>query len=341
MGTERLALLLEKFRDGICTSEELEELDAWFDRFADREDELKNLLANDPEERRRLKTDITSGIKEHIVHFGENGNAGDRRIRKRIWWQAAAVFLLLLLAGGIWWKRSDTVIPAYATTKTAQKQLSRVVLPDSSVVWLKEDSELKYQKKSDGQTRDVFLSGEAFFSVTRNEEKPFIVHTSDLTIKVLGTSFNVRSYRNDQTVETTLVHGKVAIKKNKDRKDEPEYVVLSPNQRATYSKKFKTMDINRLVDAREIAVLNMPERESVSMVFDELPFTEVLSRLENRFSINIHIENRKKLTCTFTADFEKESLPEILDLIAASHRITYTVKGDDVFIRGDVCAKSL
>lgn len=341
MGTERLALLLEKFRDGLCTDDELKELDSWFEQYSDREADLKNLLADDPDKRRRIKTDITAGLKKHVTGFGDDKKPIDRLNTKQVWWQMAAVFLALLLAGGIWWKRSQPGTPVYTASKTTQNQLTRVLLPDSSLVWLKQDSELRYHKRFDGQTRDVFLSGEAFFSVTKNKQKPFIVHTSELTIKVLGTSFNVKSYQNDQTVETTLVHGKVAIEKNSERPGEPAYVVLSPNQRATYSKKFKTMDINKMVDAREIAVLNMPEMESTSMVFDELPFTEVLSRLEKRFDINVHIENRKQLTCTFTADFEKESLSEILELIAASHRITYSVKGTDIFIKGDFCARSL
>src|SRR5690606_37889089 len=97
-------------------------------------------------------------------------------------------------------------------------------LADGTKVWLNAASRISYGKNfGNGALRDVYLDGEAFFDVAHDPDKPFIVHTSSIQIKVLGTSFNVRSYAEDNTIETTLVQGKVRIE-HPDQAGEPSGV---------------------------------------------------------------------------------------------------------------------
>lgn len=113
-------------------------------------------------------------------------------------------------------------------------QKSVLILPDGSKVWLNVDSKLTYTRDfTKRNKREVHLDGEAFFNVVHNESSPFIVHTSSsIRIEVLGTSFNVKSYKDDQTVETVLVNGKVSIDKLEENGLTLENLILEPNQRA-------------------------------------------------------------------------------------------------------------
>lgn len=338
MNRQRLAFLLDKQRTGTCTTDELAELDAWYHSFSPRERDIEMELENEPGTAARIGRDI----RDALPGFPE---ANDRlpeteatRVIPVRWGRvAAAVFLALLIAGGIWWKQRPSG-EEYAVVST-KDQLTKVLLPDSSVVWVKPGSTLRYERDLNGDTRNVYLNGEAFFDVSHDASKPFIVHTTDLKIRVLGTTFNVKSYPSDKTVEATLVRGKVMVEKN--QAPEPAPVILAPNQRAVYSREAGTVTVSLVGDVREIRALDLAAREQQSMVFEAVPFKEVLSRLESRFQVKIHIDNRQGLSCLFTADFEKESLGEILDLIALSHNVAYHIKGNEVFINGSICTNEV
>lgn len=294
-------------------------------------------LENEPATASRIESDLR-GILPGVSKYSDKTTLPQP---SRLWplrrvSVVAAVFLALLVAGGVWWKQRRPAESAYVVLATKQNQLSKVMLPDSSEVWVKAGSTLKYLKNFESGTRDVYLDGEAFFDVAHDASKPFVVHTADLRIKVLGTTFNVKSYPSDKTAEATLVKGKVMIEKN--LAPGPGPVILAPNQRATYSREARTVTVSSVADAREIKALDLATRERESMVFDAVPFTEVLTRLENRFEVKVHIADRQGLSCLFTADFEQEGLAEIFDLIAVSHNVTYRIKGNDVYINGNICA---
>ena len=126
---------------------------------------------------------------------------------------------------------SEKVAELAVTTKYGSK--TDIQLPDGSKVWLNSGSSLKYDKQFGKELREVVLSGEAFFDVVRNAEKPFIIHTTNMDIKVLGTRFNVKSYANDKQSEASLIHGsiEVFIKKEGLKKilSEPNHKIVVMN----------------------------------------------------------------------------------------------------------------
>ncbi len=210
-------------------------------------------------------------------------------------------------------------------------QKSVVLLSDGSKVWLNADSRITYSKDfNSGKTREVYLEGEAFFDVVKNPGKPFLVHTSAISIKVLGTAFNVKSYSTDKTIETTLVHGKVSIDRNDASKDESS-LVLKPNQRAIYSKTSKALNIEQVVAERTT------EWKNNKLVFDDTPFSEAIAQLERWYDVTIHIEQSGDLSCGLTADLENEKLEDVLKLLETSHQVTCTVLGKEVFVKGTLC----
>lgn len=215
------------------------------------------------------------------------------------------------------------------TNPSGQKSVLR--LSDGTTVWLNAASRISYARHFDGKgTRDVYLEGEAFFDVAHDTKRPFIVHTSSILIKVLGTSFNVKSYSEEKTIETTLVKGKVRIEKTgtTDKKDD---IDLVPNQRAVFDKESKAIQI------REVQAENSVPWKQDRLVFDEVSIDDVVLQMERWYGVTIHVEKRGDLNCKLSATIERESLEEVLRLLEASYSIRYHIKGRDVFLEGTFC----
>lgn len=214
------------------------------------------------------------------------------------------------------------------TTKGKQRQIT---LGDGTQVWLNAKSELRYPKDFLGkENREVFLDGEAFFNVSENREKPFIVHTSGLAIEVLGTAFNVRSYAEDPVVETTLVSGKVSIASPAE--DSIHHVTLLPNQQALFSKDSKQIALEESVNTEDYTGW-----KNGLMIFDNKPFSYIKETLERWYDVTITMEDKKSLSCTFSAKFKDKSLQEVLEIFKNTESINYWIKDGQVFISGKLC----
>lgn len=214
----------------------------------------------------------------------------------------------------------------------AKAQKSILFLSDGTKVCLNAASKISYFKDFENQkTRDVYLEGEAFFDVAHNEKKPFIVHTSSIKIKVLGTSFNVKSYFEEKTIETTLVRGKVHIEQSDVEGNRIGDIELKPNQRAVFNKESKIININEVVADNSLSW----KRER--LVFDEESIDNVILQMERWYNVKIHVKNKGNLDCKLTASIENESLEEVLSFISVAHNIQYTISGGEVFLEGALC----
>lgn len=224
----------------------------------------------------------------------------------------------------------DYVANDYVANANFEKTV--VFLHDGTKVWLNAGSKLRYPKDFEKQsTRDVYLEGEAFFDVARNAGKAFIVHTSSIKIKVMGTSFNVKSYKTEKTVETTLVEGKVRIEQSDVTGTRIGDVELKPNQLAVFDK------VSKVINIREIPGEKSGAWKEEKLVFDAQAMDYAILQLEKWYGVNIHTENKGSLNCRLTASIERETLEEVLQLIEASHHVTYRIEGSDVFIDGSLC----
>jgi transmembrane sensor len=215
---------------------------------------------------------------------------------------------------------------------TAIDEKTVVFLYDGTKVWLNADSRLTYPSDlGKRETRDVYLEGEAFFDVAPNASKPFIVHTASIRIKVMGTSFNVKSYKTAKTVETALVEGKVRIEQSNVAGKRIGDVELKPNQLAVFDKESKVINIKEIVAEKSGAW------KEDRLVFDAQPMDYVILQMEKWYGVDIHISNEENLSCRLTASIEDESLGEILKLIEASHNVAFRIEGTDVFMDGTLC----
>lgn len=161
---------------------------------------------------------------------------------------------------------------------------SKIVLSDSSVVWLNAGSSLIYPSKFTGKSREVVLFGEAYFSVNSNPDKPFIVRTSALEIRALGTEFNVSAYPEDNMIQTVLKKGSVTIKRIDGTKSENE-ILLSPNQLALFDKKTKQSRITVVnTDFYTLWTNGL-------LCFENRDLNRIIKSLERYYNINIQFED--------------------------------------------------
>jgi len=205
---------------------------------------------------------------------------------------------------------------------------SLITLEDGTKVWINADSRLEYSNDFlSGETRDVYLQGEAYFDVTPDKSRPFIVHVQDVQIKVLGTAFNVKGYHGEHKVEATLVHGKISLSGAS-----ADVVTLAANQRAVYLTEKK-----RLLVEHNVVTDNYTSWRNGVLVFDDQPLYEILPILERTFNVAIHTDQASSLDCRFTAKINNMSLDEVLELFGTSDKIGYTVYANEVYITGSFC----
>lgn len=182
---------------------------------------------------------------------------------------------------------NDSVIKAANDIPNVMNQLvipygnqSKLILSDNTVVWLNAGSRLVYPTFFNGKTREVLLFGEAFFEVSKNAEKPFIVKTSDIEIKVLGTQFNVSAYAEDKVIQTVLKEGSVAIRQNNATFFDSE-ILLKPNQMASFS---KSSNETKLTDV-DASYYTLWTKGLLS--FDDVDFNRILKKVERFYNISV------------------------------------------------------
>lgn len=182
---------------------------------------------------------------------------------------------------------NDSIIQAKTSTSEGMNQLvipygnqSKITLADNTVVWLNAGSRLIYPNDFKGNTREVLLFGEAFFEVTKNEQQPFVVKTTDLQVKVLGTKFNISAYAEDKIIQTVLAEGSVAIRRN-DANFLERDLVLKPNQMASFN---RNSDETKIYDV-DAAYYTLWTKGLLS--FNEVDFNRILKKVERFYNVTI------------------------------------------------------
>ncbi len=247
-----------------------------------------------------------------------------RRTKKRKYYFAAIVasVLLPLMVWQFVVSVADDAVAPYPTDLSAQHEINiatqhgnhkKVVLPDGSIVILNAESSLAYPEKFTDSIRQVTLVGEAFFDVKKDVSRPFIVHAEDIKIKVLGTSFNVKSYLRDKSIETTLVTGKVEVIREKAEMP----IILSPSQRAVFDKEKSNIKIDK-VNAENVIAWRQGK-----LVFDQTPLRQVVLDLNRKYNIEFVIKSDALLQYKYTGEFDNLTLEEVLSLLKMSSPINY------------------
>lgn len=308
-------------------------------------------------QREGLVSGNTEEDDEHLISSVENNKKGFllKNFRKTFVAGSIAVLSFAVIFF-IFFNTGNTkiakVIPhktSEITTKNGSK--TYLVLADGTKVWLNAGSKLSYDNDKYGdKLREVSLVGEAFFDVTKNPEKPFIIHTSNMDIKVLGTAFNVRCYPNERKTETSLIRGRIEV----TLKNRPsEKIYLKPNEKLTLlndnivtpaaiisSKKTKD-----LIEAPEAMVtighlthLNIDSTiVETSWVENKLEFRsesfeDVASKMEKWYGVNINITDEDLKKEHLTGSFETETVEQALLALQYTTKFRFTINKNAITI---------
>jgi transmembrane sensor len=203
-----------------------------------------------------------------------------------------------------------------------------VMLPDSSRVWLNKGSKLVYNKEFDGEARNVELIGEAFFEVHHDPGRPFTISTDKALTQVLGTSFNLRAYPTEPTVELTVATGKVSFRfKNKD-----EGVILTKGFAATLNT--QKNDIKKTEATEE----NAWAWKTGKLKFQDKPLREVLVDLERYYGVTFDFAKNTLGACRFTGTFKQADLQEVLQVLETTMQLDFIRQNNQTYsLSGQGC----
>ncbi len=246
------------------------------------------------------------------------------------WLRRVAAVLLagLLLGVGVYtYQRIQQPAVTWVAHTTPAGQQRRLLLADGTAVWLNANSKLQYPEHFTGRQREVYLEGEAFFEVARDAGKPFLIHSQQSIIRVLGTSFSVRGYTGEKAVAVTVVTGKVAFSDEQTR----QAVTLTPGEQGILSKPAKR--IQKAVNPDP----NFLAWKTRILTFRNMPLRQVLPTLEQYFGVTITATNEQLLHCRFTGTFRQPGLEEILRVFTYGKNITYRQRGSAYLLSGTGC----
>lgn len=201
-------------------------------------------------------------------------------------------------------------------------------LPDGSQVWLNSASKIEYPDKFVGDTREVELSGEAFFDVISNPEMPMIVNTNkDFRVEVLGTKFNIRSYDNDNEAQTTLFSGSITLTRKLQNSDREVITQLSPKESFVIRDKKAPLLIKQADTTKQKAW------KEGKLLFESTPISEVIKKLERWHGTEFKVIDSEVLNYKITANFKSESIIQIMEMIQFCSFVDYSLEGNRVTLR--------
>jgi ferric-dicitrate binding protein FerR (iron transport regulator) len=329
--------LLEKFHAGKCTPEELAVLDKWYNSLgAGTPVDLEGLEAD--LRRQQFLAGFRSALQDAegqtpLSAIPGNAGAAPRHSRaplRRNWqkWAAAAAVVLFAGAGWLWRQQAvrQPTAPLWADMVTVANEtagIKAVTLPDSSRVWLNAHASISWKKDFNRKERSVTLTGEGFFDVHASGNRPFVVHTRDMAIRVLGTRFNVEAYAGEKNTRVSLLQGKIQVKAH-PRNAKP--LILQPGYAAACGAGDTLLQVSE-TDAAKVAAW----KEGVFTAAD-IPLKDAVERLCDRYGYTVSWKNKQETEKNITVMFKSDSFTGMLDNICYISRKQYKISGRQVTI---------
>jgi len=266
---------------------------------------------------------------------------------------AAIIVLTVAMSGFLFFNlgKWDVKVPESGISELVVPLGSKadLTLPDGTTVTLNAGSRLKYDNTFGIADRVVQLEGEGFFKVAKDPERPFLVKTSHLNVLALGTSFNVKAYPGDETIETTLIEGSVKVEEIIEGRL-PEAMVLAPNQKLTFYKNDSTMGDGPVIVKDSSAGITKAEQgpkllkiqkaitENINVepviswkenrwIFEKQSLLQIAVDLERKFDVQIEFKSERLKNYRFTGTILAEPIEQVLEVMSLSAPIDFTVRG--------------
>ncbi|MFZ4582757.1 MAG: FecR family protein [Paludibacter sp.] len=242
---------------------------------------------------------------------------------------AAIITLVISVSVASFYVYRDISSPAdsafwYETFSPVGSQ-TKIILPDSTVVWLNSGSTLKYNRSFGKKSREVALAGEGYFEVKKDKTKPFTVHTDSINVNVLGTVFNVRAYTEDATVTVNLVEGSVNVSLPKATNEGS--LIMKPNERLVFNKQTKQIKTSE-ANASRSALWTTGK-----LCFVDATLEQITKDLERKYNVEIQIANDKIKNEIFSGSLNLNlSLKEVLSYIDVDKKFSINQSGDTIVV---------
>lgn len=332
LSKEQIKALAEKWMQGTLSEEERTLFENWYN---DQDELIIQWPGNETEE--ELQNRLYSRIGNELRAEERTG----RLISMKQWWRVAVAALIIILSGAVTWYAvtstsqisTASVVEQKLPVKEAANKLTdfirHITLPDGTQVVLQANSRLNYPENFTGNTREVILLGEAYFDVSHDAQKPFIIHTGKVRTTVLGTAFNISAPPDGKKIIVSVTRGKVKVED-----DQKLLAVLTPNQQVTYTPVTAAV-VKDTLNAPSL-VTNWTKHE---MVFEGQSFEDVATMLGRRYGMDIRFKNEGLKRCTIKAYFNgTETLEKVLEVLCIISNAAYSLPdGKTVLLDGEGC----
>lgn len=362
---EKFWILFSKKLSGEANAAEIKELDVLITEHPEWQYAIQNL--EDLWKHQPIKEDISHEEDAYLLHLHrmteKNIPFGDwpdefpaaQKTKGHIKWYWAAASLVVIIVSFFVFRRPANnkegrlAIKDINEISTQLGSKSKIQLPDGTTVLLNAGSRLTYTKDYGKEIREVNLVGEGFFDVQKNKDIPFIIHTSDINIKVLGTVFNVKAYPHDKKTETSLIRGSIEVTiKNRPN----DKIILSPSEKLVVENKDQEQKIEKTKEGKttnlpitqpliavnkinylpvDSAVVEIQWTEN-KLVFRDEAFADLAVDMERWYNVTIDIEDPILAGARLTGIFENETIEQALEALKLSTPFITNKKGNHISI---------
>lgn len=332
MKPEDFRAMLERYERGICSPEEKELVEQWYN--------------NVPEDDADTPNDVGAGIWSAIA---EKNNL--KQADSPSWYlKVAAAVAMFLVIGYLLFDQPlkesqeaiavEQVIPkvptqaytnAFENTSTVAQEIA---LEDGSTILVQPGGRISYPGSFASDSRSVSLSGEAFFTIQRDEQRPFYVFTREVVTKVLGTSFTIKAHDQEPEITVAVKTGKVRVfTKAGDDENSSTSVTLTPNQQVVYNR--EAVEISKKLVAKPEIILEKPT--IFEMKYDGVPVTRIFKVLEENYGVDIQFDEETWDECFLTTKMSNEGLLERIEIITKAIGASYSDDDAVITINGAGC----
>lgn len=315
--------ILIKYLDGTLTDEERTRVDDWVAESTENEKLLEQVYFTlQVTDRLRVMESVDSEMA--LVRFKsrvrkQNKKVSFRRSLQFMQRVAAILFIPVLVLSAYFFMQTGKEKVRMVEVRTNPGVVSTFELPDGSKVWLNAGSSLKYPENFWPECRLVELTGQGYFEVTKNPEKPFIVKVDPVySVEVLGTRFDVSAYNDDDVVSTTLVEGSVKLN-IAQAGGKIVHQILKPDEKADFTRVGGKLSITSVNADNKVAWRNG------EIIFKNTPMGQVLKTLRRHYNVQFNVKDRDVLNAIITARFKNEQLPQVMEYIKLASDIKFKI----------------
>ena len=344
--------LLIRYLTETVTAEENMQVEQWC-TMSDENQKILEQLYFTLQVSNRLRVIQSVNHNEALCNFKNRIETKGKSIRRKIMIQrfqqiAAVLFLPVLLLSSWLFLQINGIPPKYIELRSNPGMVTTIELPDGSKVWLNGGSYLRYPRIFKSRNREVEMNGQAYFEIVPNAQQPFLVKTSEsFSLEVLGTSFNLLAYKDEDIIETTLVKGSVRLKLLQNGKIIQH--VMEPNEKVVYtkdkelkSKKIITgltnnhqvvpsTNIDSEIKTEPIKIATVDPKYDIAwkdhqILFKNHPMEEVIRTIGRYYNVQFVVKNNKVINSKITGKFSNEQLPQVMEYLRIASGIKYKIE---------------